>query len=67
MCRYGLLPAGDYELTLDELRSSLLVTGPGTSAPNWDAAWRRAFVDNLEMMDQQLWAVGVIIRIGGAS
>ena len=24
----GLLPAGDYELTLDELRASLLVVGP---------------------------------------
>ena len=56
---HGLLPAGDYELTLDELRGSLLVAGPGANAPNWDAVWRRALVDNLEVMVRQLWAVGV--------
>ena len=33
----GLLPPGDYEVTLAELRESILVKGPGrTIAPNWD-------------------------------
>ncbi|AWV90845.1 DUF6932 family protein [Bradymonas sediminis] len=56
---YGMLPAGDYELTLDELRSSLLVVGPSPSPPNWDKEWRLSLVDNLEVMVRQLWAVGV--------
>ncbi|MGH9381053.1 MAG: DUF6932 family protein [Thermoanaerobaculia bacterium] len=55
----GLLPPGDYELTLAELRSSVLVVGPGTDYPNWDVAWRRRLVDNLEILMKQLWQVGV--------
>ncbi len=39
----GLLPAGDLALTFDELRASMLVTGPGSSRPNWDADWHSAF------------------------
>ena len=35
----GLLPPGDYLLTLDELRASLLVLGPGGARPNWDSGW----------------------------
>lgn len=56
---HGLLAAGDYELTIDELRVSLLVNGPGKAAPNWDADWRGELVDNLEVMVQQLWQVGI--------
>jgi hypothetical protein len=56
---HGLLPAGDYELTLKQLRTSMLVMGPGEIAPNWDAAWRARLVDNLEAIVRQLWAVGV--------
>lgn len=56
---YGLLPAGDYELTLDELRASPLVAGPESHAPNWDAEWRLTLVSNLEIMVRQLWAVGI--------
>jgi hypothetical protein len=55
----GLLPPGDHELTLEELRSSLLVTGPGASHPNWDSAWRAELVDNLEGLVRQLWQVGI--------
>ena len=57
----GLLPPGDYEVTLDELRGSLLVAGPaGTSArPHWDAPWRGRLIDNLEVLVRQLWRVGV--------
>lgn len=54
----GLLPPGDYELTLDELRNSYLVTGP-SARPTWDAAWRLHLVGNLELMVTQLWQIGV--------
>lgn len=55
----GVLPPGDYLLTLDELRSSMLVAGPGDSNPAWDRAWRLQLVENLETMVRQLWQVGV--------
>jgi len=57
----GLLPPGDYEVTLDELRESPLVEGPADSAarPHWDAAWRGRLVDNLAILVRQLWRVGV--------
>ena len=57
----GLLPPGDYEVTLDELRSSALVVGPADPGayPGWDALWRRRLVDNLEILIEQLWRVGI--------
>lgn len=55
----GILPPGDHELTLEELRASYLVTGEGVSSDNWDAAWRGALVDNLDILAKQLWRVGV--------
>lgn len=57
----GLLPPGDYEVTLDELRRSVLVVGPRDRAsyPNWDAGWRGKLVDNLAVMVGQLWRVGI--------
>jgi hypothetical protein len=55
----GLLPAGDYELTFEQLRRSVLVVGPQTAAGVWDAAWREALVKNLEVMTRQLWQVGI--------
>jgi len=57
----GLLPPGDYELSLDELRRSFLVVGPGRPGayPNWDAAWRATLVTNLETLTRQLWRVGI--------
>jgi hypothetical protein len=55
----GLLSPGDYELTLSELRESMLVKGPGTSCPGWDAAWRAELIDNLEILVRQLWQVGI--------
>jgi hypothetical protein len=54
----GALPAADYELTIDQLRQSWLVVGAGLS-PTWDAPWRRALVDNLEILVVQLWIVGI--------
>lgn len=57
----GLLPPGDYEVTLAELRNSSLVLGPNdrTRTPNWDASWRGWLVDHLEIMVKQLWQVGI--------
>ena len=57
----GLLPPGDYEVTLDELRKSPLVAGFVDSAarPQWDAPWRGRLVDHLEVLVRQLWRVGV--------
>jgi hypothetical protein len=56
---HGLLPAGDYTLTLPELRESSLVTGDGVGSTMWDVRWRRHLVNNLEIMVRQLWEVGI--------
>jgi hypothetical protein len=55
----GLLPAGDYEVTLDQLRRSILVSGGKNAASTWDAAWRGLLVDNLSVLVRQLWQVGI--------
>ena len=55
----GLLPPGDYELTLQQLRQSMLVTGPEHRPETWDGVWRLKLVDNLQKMVEQLWAVGI--------
>jgi len=57
----GLLPRGDFEVSFDELRQSVLVLGPGDPAefPSWDANWRARLVDNLEILTRQLWSVGI--------
>jgi hypothetical protein len=55
----GLLPPGDYEVTFDELRKSLLVNGPRGTARHWNKAWRAKLVDNAEILVDQLWAVGI--------
>ena len=57
----GLLPSGDYEVSFEELRESILVHGPGDFAhyPNWDRDWRLHLVDNLEILTRQLWQVGI--------
>ena len=49
----------DYEVTFDEIRNSLLVLGPQPKKPEWNMAWRRILVDNLEILVKQLWAVGI--------
>jgi len=58
----GMLPPGEYEVTLDELRRPILVVGPKgkDTRPNWDAPWRRRLVDNLEVLAGQLWQVGIV-------
>jgi hypothetical protein len=55
----GLLPPGDYDLTIPELRASFLVTGEGIPSSTWDAPWRSRLVDNLETLAGQLWQVGI--------
>jgi hypothetical protein len=57
----GLLPPGDYEVSFDELRHSVLVLGPGDPKdyPSWDALWRERLVSNLETLTRQLWQVGI--------
>lgn len=58
--RAGCLPPGEYPMTVEELRGSILVNGPTDgSRPNWDAAWRARLVDNLEVLAEQLWKVGI--------
>lgn len=57
----GLLPAGDYILTLAELQDSQLVNGPAGKAkiPNWDMGWRMHLVENPGILCRQLWQVGI--------
>ncbi len=57
----GLLPPGDYEVTLSELRGSILCRGPTDRVlyANWDSGWRTWLVEQLAMMADQLWRVGV--------
>ena len=55
----GLLPPGDYEFSFDGLRESILVVGPQSRSPDWDADWRLHLVNNLEILVRQLWQVGV--------
>jgi len=57
----GVLPPGDYVLTLDQIRESILVHGPqdGPEHQNWDVDWRLKLVDNLEILVGQLCQVGI--------
>jgi hypothetical protein len=56
----GLLPPGDYEVSFDELRNSVLAQGPvADSSPRWDKDWRRRLIDNLEVLTRQLWSIGI--------
>ena len=52
----GVLPAGDYALTLRELRVSHLVAGATAS---WDHEWRGKLVDQVEVLVSELWQCGV--------
>lgn len=55
---FDLLPAKDYELTIEELKESILVLGPEDGLP-WDKEWRRYLVDQLEILVNQLWEIGI--------
>jgi hypothetical protein len=57
----GLLPAGEYVLSIEALRASTLVVGsddPGV-ARTWDSVWREYLVGQLEILVAQLRAVGI--------
>lgn len=54
----GLLPLGDYEMTFEEIRNSIVVLGP-PDEPDWDRYWRELLVNNLEIMVKQLIVVGI--------
>jgi hypothetical protein len=54
----GLLDPGDYPMTLNDLRQSLLVIGPGDGTP-WKSAWRSQLVSNLEILVEQLYKVRI--------
>lgn len=57
----GILPPGDFAATIGELHGSMLVRGPTSvdGESTWDAAWRRQLVDNLSIVADQLWRVGI--------
>jgi hypothetical protein len=56
----GLLPPGDYWLTVTELLASILVDGPyGDSEEMWDRSWRRKLAENARIMIAQLHQVGI--------
>lgn len=57
----GLLPPGDYEVTFEELRGSVLAIGPDAAhgQSSWDAKWRLRLIDNLEILTRQLWQAGI--------
>lgn len=56
----GMLPPGDHEVSLRELRTSILVEGPPSRSITWDGAWRGLLVDNLEVLCKQLWEAGIV-------
>jgi hypothetical protein len=63
----GLLPFGDYELTLEELLASRLVLGPDLGSPRWDMPWRRRLVENAGVLIGQLARVRITeVFLGGS-
>ena len=51
----GVLPAADYEPSLDEIANTAIVLGPADgSSPNWDVRWRRQLLDNLSILAKSL-------------
>jgi hypothetical protein len=57
----GLLPPGDYTLSLEELKQSMLVTGPPDKRGylGWNAGWRAYLVGNLAILVGELRQVGI--------
>jgi hypothetical protein len=65
----GVLPPGDYPLSIEEIKSSKLVLGPGvpTDHPTWDASWRLKLVESLTILVDQLFSIGIIeVYINGS-
>lgn len=55
----GLLPPGDYELTIEEIQRSFLVQKSLLVSPTWDQEWRHELTSCLSLLANQLWEVGV--------
>lgn len=55
---YGLLPPQDFPMTINQLRDSVLVIGPQNESP-WNTKKRLTLVNNLEILVNQLWQVGI--------
>lgn len=57
----GVLPAGDYTLTLPQLARSALVQAPPRRghSRHWDRSWRSHLVDNLAVLAGELALVGI--------
>jgi hypothetical protein len=55
----GMLPAGDYVLTMEELRVSPLVLGWEDGTECCDVEWRQLLVKNLAVMVGHLRQVGI--------
>lgn len=55
----GLLPPEDYEISIENLITSMLVEGPHPRPIHWDQDWRRKLVLNLNILANQLWSVGI--------
>ncbi len=56
----GLLPPGDYSMTFEDLKESVLVNGPPNAKEiYWDSEWRLYLVHQLEILTKQLWEVGI--------
>lgn len=57
---HGLLPKGDYPLTINELKRSKLVNGTKQLInKGWDNSWRLHLVNNAEILINQLWKIGI--------
>jgi hypothetical protein len=59
--RGGLLPVGDYPMTLAQLMTSSLVRGPRGRRRSryWDVEWRARLVGNLRLVADELAQVGI--------
>lgn len=55
----GLLPVGDYSLTIADLSRSHLVQSPRNRDSTWDSRWRAGLVANLSILAGELARVGI--------
>lgn len=53
----GVLPPGSHPLTLAQIESSHLVRGDGRAG--WDVLWRGHLVQNLGILVEHLWKIGI--------
>ena len=54
----GHLPPGEYQMTLDDIRSSALVD-PWSERNEWILRWRRSLINNLAIFVPHLWDEGI--------